>query len=44
MYFVCNTVSAMDTCAAQRPKRVGPFGPPFICTFTMYFDEYFMTQ
>ena len=45
MYFICDTVHAMDTCAVQQPtwhpaKRDCPLGPPFICTFAMSFIEY----
>ena len=45
MYFVCDPVRAMDTCAAQQStwhpaKRGCPLCPPFICTFVMPFIEY----
>ena len=45
MHFVCDTVRAMDTCAAQEPtwhpdKRDCPLGPPFRCTFAMSCIEF----
>ena len=45
MYFVCDTVRTMDTCAAQQStwhpeKRDCPLGPPFICTLAMSISAY----